>query len=272
MNGDFDPQPPRQQAPKSSPAAIRPSNVFHGYQAYPPHPASAAPSLPPHLSNGLDHSMPNHAISTSASAPTVTAKLERQSPSPGKKHGSVFSELPEAKRRKFILVDDAERKTRVRVKVNLESVEIAEIPDSYRRENSVYPRSWRPTEMPPSPRDQRARRIRFVEDEAEDGAEGQQREGLGVAEMMGGGGMRAGRVTVAVPLPEKEEGRLDVPGLGRRAREREDKLNDLGYRMSWGQGRVFAGRVVFLQKSRELSLPPPLPSLPSAWTVIMTPG
>ena len=200
--------------------------------------------------------MPNHAISTSASVPTVTTKLEKQSPSPGKKHGSVFSELPEAKRRKFILVDDAERKTRVRVKVNLESVEIAEIPDSYRRENSVYPRSWRPTEMAPSPRDQRARRIRFVEDEAEDGAEGQ-REGLGVAEMMGGGGgMQVGRVTVAVPLLEKEEGRLDVPGLGRRAREREDKLNDLGYRMSWGQGRVFAGRVVFLQKSREFVFTP----------------
>lgn len=251
MNGDFDPQPRHQQAPKSSSAAIRPSNVFHGYQAYPQHPASAT-SIPPHLSNGLDHSMSNHAISTSASVPTIATKLETSSPSPSKKHSSVFRELPEAKRRKFILVDDTEGKTRVRVKVNLESVEIAEIPDSYRRKNSVYPRSWRPTEMPPSPRDQRARRVRFVEDGVEDGVEGQ-REGLGVAEM--GRGIQAGRVTVPVQMLDKGEGRLNVPGLGRRAQEREDKLNDLGYRISWGQSRVFAGRVLFLQKSRE-SHPP----------------
>jgi len=26
-------------------------------------------------------------------------------------------------------------------------------------------------------------------------------------------------------------------------------LNDLGYRMSWGQSRVFAGRTLFLQKA-----------------------
>ena len=103
--------------------------------------------------------------------------------------------------------------------------------------------------MPPSPRDQRTRRTRFVEDDVEDGDEGQ-REGLGVAEM--GRRIQAGRVTVPVSMPGKEEGRLSIPGLGRRAKEREDKLNDLGYRMSWGQGRVFAGKVLFLQKSCEL--------------------
>lgn len=137
----------------------------------------------------------------------------------------------------------------MRVKVNLESVEMAELPDSYRRENSVYPRSWFPTEMPWSPRDKRDRRNRFVGDDAEDGAEGQG-EGLGVTEMSRG--MQVGRVTVPVPMVEGREmveGKLKVPGLGRRAKEREDKLNDLGYRMSWSQSRVFAGRVVFLQKS-----------------------
>lgn len=247
MNGDFEPQPPHQQAPKSSPASIRPSNVFHGYQAYPQHQASAA-SMPPHLSNGLDHSISNHAISSSASIPTAITKIEKSSPSSEKKHSSNFSDLPEAKRRKFILVDDTERKIRVRVKVNLESVEIAEIPDSYRRLNSVFPRSWFPTEMPPNPRDKRARRIRFVEEDVEDGAEGQG-EGLGVAEM--GRGLQVGRVTVPVPMVEDREGKLKVPGLGRRATEREDKLNDLGYRMSWSQSRTFSGRVVFLQKSCE---------------------
>lgn len=109
--------------------------------------------------------------------------------------------------------------------------------------------------MPESPRTQRARRIRFVDDDVEDGAE-DQGEGLGVAEM--GRGMHVGRVTVPVPMVEVEgrEGKLQVPGLGRMAKEREEKLNDLGYRMSWGHGRVFAGRVVFLQKSRELPTSP----------------
>lgn len=252
MNGDFDPPAPDQQAPHPSLASIRQSSVFHGYQAYPQH-AASAPSIPPHLSNGLDHSMPNHAISTSASIPTAATKIDQSSPSPEKKHSSVFSDVPEAKRRKFILVDDTDRKTRVRVKVNLESVEIAEIPDSYRRDNSVYPRSWLPTEMPQSPRAKKARRVRFVEDDVEDGAEGEG-EGLGVAEM--GKGMQVGRVIVPVPMVEVKEAELKVPGLGRRAKEKEDKLNDLGYRMSWSQSRTFAGRVMFLQKSCEWPIDP----------------
>ena len=208
--------------------------------------------------------MPTHAISTSASVRTPATKTENPSPSPEKKHSSFFSELPEAKRRKFINVDDTERKKNVRVKVNLESVEIAEIPDSYREENSVYPRSWQPMQMPESPRKKRVRRIRFVEDGREDGAE-TQRRGLGVGEL--GRGLQVGRVTVPVMMMEEREGpeglmvegrevELKVPGLGRRAREREEKLNDLGYRICWSQGRVFSKRMLFLQKSRELPIFP----------------
>ncbi len=114
--------------------------------------------------------------------------------------------------------------------------------------------------MPESPREKRARRIRFVEDDVEDGAEGQV-EGLGAADM--GRGLQVGRVTVPVTLVQEREGpegprseerelRLKVPGLGRRAMEREEKLNDLGYRMVWGQSRMFANRMLFLQKSCEL--------------------
>lgn len=165
----------------------------------------------------------------------------------------MFGELPEAKRLKFIIVDDTEGKPRSRVKVNLESVEIAELPDSYRRANSVYPRSWFPTEMPPSP-SKRARRIRFVEDDVDDGAHGPG-EGLSAAEM--GRGMHVGRVTVPDPMEEDGEPTLRVPGLARRANGREEKLNDLGYRMSWSQSRLFAGRMVFLQKSRESLSPSP---------------
>ena len=205
--------------------------------------------------------MPNHAISTSTPVPAAATKIEKSSPSAEKKH-SIFSDLPEAKRRKFILVDDTVRKTRVRVKVNLELIEIAELPDSYRRDNSVYPRSYFPTEMPQSPNDKNARRTRFVEEDVEDGAEGQG-EGLGVAEMMGRG-MQVGTVTVPAPVAEEGEVKLRIPGLGRRAKAREDKLNDMGYRMSWSQGRTFAGRVLFLQKSRESFYPysPPPPPHP----------
>lgn len=200
--------------------------------------------------------MPHHAISTSASIPTIATKTERSSPSPEKKPMSFFSELPEAKRRKFIHVEDTDRKVRVRVKFNLETVDMAEIPDSYRQKNSVYPRSWLQTEMPESPGAKRARRIRFVEDDdddVEDGAlEGHQRGGSGVAGM--GRGMQVGTVTVPARMGEEGgEGMLKVPGLGRRAMEKEDKLNGLGYRMIWRQGRMFAGRKVFLQKSCELA-------------------
>ena len=162
------------------------------------------------------------------------------------------------------MVDDTERKTRVRVKVNLESVEISELPDSYRLDNSVYQRSYFPTQMPQSPREKRDQRVRFVEDDVEDGAEGQG-EGLGVAEM--GRRMHVGSVTVPVPMVEggegerKREGKLKIPGLGRRAKEKEERLNDIGYRMSWSQSRTFAGKVVFLQKSCELPLIFPQPRL-----------
>lgn len=101
--------------------------------------------------------------------------------------------------------------------------------------------------------------MRFVRDEdAEEEGEGKgwqgQAEGLGAGDM-GGKGMGVGSVMVPVPVLEGRESRLKVPGLGRRSREKEEKLNDLGYRMSWSQSRTFAGRVVFLQKSCEYFLP-----------------
>ena len=62
-------------------------------------------------------------------------------------------------------------------------------------------------------------------------------------------------VTVCVKVPlvegangESREDELRVPGLTRKVREKEEKLNDLGYRMSWSQSRSFANRVLFLQR------------------------
>lgn len=91
------------------------------------------------------------------------------------------------------------------------------------------------------------RRIRFVEEDVEDGAEGQG-EGLGVADM-GRGRMQVGTVTVPVPMAEGKEMKMKVPGLGRRVRKKENDLNDLGYRMLWSQTRLFSNKLLFLQKS-----------------------
>jgi hypothetical protein len=40
-----------------------------------------------------------------------------------------------------------------------------------------------------------------------------------------------------------------VPKLSRKKHHKELLLNDLGYRMSWSQSRVFSGRMLFLQRS-----------------------
>lgn len=147
---------------------------------------------------------------------------------------SIFGDVPEAKRRKFILVDDTQRGNRVRVKVMLEQVDMKEIPDSYRKSNSVYPRSYFPMQMQTPPSSSRGRR--YFEDEAADDDDGQP---------------TVGRTLVPVPLLDGVEGEVAVPKIARNKHDRETVLNDLGYRMSWSQSRVFAGRTLFLQRARK---------------------
>jgi hypothetical protein len=147
-------------------------------------------------------------------------------------NSALFGDLPESKRRKFILVDDTQRGTRVRVRVMLDQVRMAEMPDSYRRTNSVYPRSWFATEMqspPPSPR-----RGRWPDDIDESEQN-----------------MPNARTLVPVQLPDGSESKTPIPRTTRTSRGKEVTLNDLGYRMSWSQSRVFAGRTLFLQRSCE---------------------
>ena len=233
MNDEYDRN--RQSLPKPSRGSIRPSNVF--YPSYPTAPNASAPSVPPHLKNGIDTALPDSVVSASTAIPT-----KKESPSPSKKHASIFGDLPENKRRKFILVEDTERSSRVRVRVALEGVAIAEIPDSYRKSNSVYPRSWYPTQMQLSP-SSRGSRGRFIGDRGESSEAEEETEK---------GGMKS--VMVKAPMLEGSA-ELPVPGLGRKWRQKEEKLNDLGYRMSWSQSRTFAGRVMFLQRSRKSDLP-----------------
>lgn len=150
---------------------------------------------------------------------------------------ALFGDIPEAKKRKFILVDDPGKGGRVRVRVTLDTVDINEIPDSFRKSNSVYPRSWFPMQMqspPPS-----ARGSRFFEAEDED--DGVETEGRS-------------KMMVGVPLADGGEGELGIPRLKKSVRGKEVMLNDLGYRMTWHQSRVFADKTVFLQKACKCSL------------------
>lgn len=149
---------------------------------------------------------------------------------------ALFGTLPEGKRRKFILVDDNQRGCRVRVKVMLDQVDMDEIPDSYRLSNAVYPRTYFPVQMRDPGRVVPGNR--YVKDNT--GAEESEDEDEDMPPRR-----------VMVPAPRIDgEGEIAVPRLSRGRRRREVLLNDLGYRMSWSQSRVFAGRMLFLQRSR----------------------
>lgn len=213
------------QAPNGQPNPIedvRQSQVFSGYGGYPPPSNLGGPSMPPNMHDGMAPMGHNpNAIATSRS----TAEDED--------HKALFGDVPEGKARKFILVDDPTRNSaRVRVRVTLDTVDINEIPDSYRKSNSVYPRSWFPTHMqspPPS-----AYGSRFFEDDESDDDSGRPRRG---------------KIMVPVPMVDGSEGQVAIPRMRKSQRNNEAKLNNLGWRMTWHQSRVFSDRTVFLQRA-----------------------
>jgi len=203
-----------------------PNDVRQAHNFYPTFPTSSTmvnSSIPTAGGDGMEH-VSSHPPSHS-NAVAAAKKDEEQ------RNIALFGDLPEAKRRKFILVDDAQRGTRVRVRVMLDQVRMHEMPDSYRKNNSVYPRSWFATEMqspdPASPR--RGRWPDDIEVEQED--------------------TPAARTLVPVPMLDGSDAKIPVPRMSRIKRSKEVTLNDLGYRMSWSQSRVFSGRTLFLQRS-----------------------
>lgn len=155
---------------------------------------------------------------------------------------TLFGDIPEAKKRKFILVDDPAKGGRVRVRVTLDSVDIKEIPDSFRKSNSVYPRSWFPLQMQSPPPSAQGSRF-FETDDVDDSVETEGSRGPGSR------GKGAGKMMVSVPLADGGEAEVGVPRMRKSIRSKEVRLNDLGYRMTWHQSRVFADKTVFLQKA-----------------------
>ncbi|ESZ96312.1 hypothetical protein SBOR_3305 [Sclerotinia borealis F-4128] len=168
--------------------------------------------------------------------PSSAHPIAAQSKSDDDDSVDVFGNVPETKKRKFLLVEDPSKQSRVRVRVTLDTVDINEIPDSFRKSNSVYQRSWFPLEMQSRPPSAHGSRF-FEEDDTDDEVDG------------GRGRSRRGRKMFSVQLPDGNEGEIPVPRMRKPQRALEVKLNDLGYRMAWHQSRVFANKAIFLQKA-----------------------
>lgn len=165
---------------------------------------------------------------------TTSAEDDEVSPS----NEDLFGQLPGGKRRTFILVEDPQRGSRVRVKVGLDKVNMDDLPDSYRKLNAVYPRTYFPVQMKDAP-GQNVPSQRYFRDDTE------------IAE---DDALVVGRTTVPAPSLDGERD-IEVPKISRRGHRKEVMLNDLAYRLSWSQSRVFAGRMLFLQQSCELESP-----------------
>ncbi len=273
-------QPPNGQS--SSTDDVRPHHSFPGYPGtYPPHSSTGGPSMAPGLHDGLSLHHPASAIS---------ARTGRRHSDEEDDTASLFGDIPEARKRKFILVEDPSRSGgRVRVRVTLDTVDTKAIPDSYRRTNSVYPRSWFPMQMQSPPPSAHGSRF-FEDDDVDDVASaaaaadvdddddalavdrrgpppphrhhhrGDESGGEGSGGRRRGGGPAAfGKTMVQVPILDGGFAEVAVPKMRRTQRGKEVKLNDLGYRMAWQQSRVFAGKRVFLQRACEFLSPFPFP-------------
>ena len=83
------------------------------------------------------------------SHPIPGTKRRRSSSSPDPAStNELYGDVRDNKRPKFILVEDAARNAqRVRVRVTLDQVNMDDVPDSYRRKLSVFPRAYYPMQF-----------------------------------------------------------------------------------------------------------------------------
>ncbi|KAI0467380.1 hypothetical protein F4859DRAFT_506758 [Xylaria cf. heliscus] len=228
-------QAPGGSGPRSAEES-RPSHVFNGYpQQYPSH-ATSGSSIP-QMHDGLGGS--HH-------GPIAAKRQSQEEEDDDIRPAGLFPDMPESKKRKFILVDDNRRGNRLRVRVGLENVDTKEIPDSFRKRSAVFPRSYFPREMqdpPPS-----ATGSRFFEDDLGDDEDED-------VEVDGGRTGRSrtnrtrDRIMVKVPMANGVESEVAIPRMKRSHRLKEVRLNDLGFRMAWLNGRPFAGRTIFMQRA-----------------------
>lgn len=188
----------------------------------------------PSVQNGMDL-MHNHRVDALANPIAASSKDNDE-----KTQRTLFGGLPASKRRKFILVDDTQRGTRVRVRVMLDQVKMDDMPDAHLRINAVYPRSYYPRQMRSPPHSPRGRGRHVEPDDNDDDID---------IEGVSGTLPTIGKTMVPVSLMDGSETQLPVPRMTKSWRANEVALNELGYRMSWGQARTFNGRTLFLQRS-----------------------
>lgn len=208
-----------QSSNELTPPVGRHNNNF--YPSY-PHSQTGGSSTMPSIHDAMD-TMQGSAATLATPA---SSKLEDE-----EHRRNLFGDVPESKRRKFILVDDTQRGTRVRVRVMLDQVKMDDMPDAHLRINAVYPRSYFPRQMRSPPGSPRGRGN--WDDEDDEGVDGRP----------------SGKTLVPVSLMDGSEAKLPIPRMTKSRRNKEVALNELGYRMSWGQARTFNGRTLFLQKS-----------------------
>jgi hypothetical protein len=218
------PHPGYRQSPVSqhmpSPNDLRQAQVFPSYQPHPQVPTSLS-SMPPAMQPSM------HYLGRPGGPAAMASKDAARK---AQEHIALFGDVPEDKRRKFILVEDTQKSARVRVKVTLDQIEMGEIPDSYRKQNSVFPRAYYPVQMQASK--ERAPSDRYAD-------EGQE---------VDAGPPIVGRMNVPIHLASGDS-EIGVSQISGAKRSREEKVNELGYRMAWGQGRVFSSRPVFLARA-----------------------
>ncbi|KAL8355308.1 hypothetical protein RB601_000904 [Gaeumannomyces tritici] len=225
---------------------VRHSQTFSGYGGYSGNAPSGSSSIP------SIHDTLHHGGGGGGGSSSAVAAARRHSRADDEPE-DLFPDIPEAKKRKFILVEDSDRQSRLRVRVTLDGVDTREIPDSFRKNSSVYPRSYFPREMqspPPSPTGSKF----FVDDlgGADDGAAADDdgtTDTEGRRASRGASSGARGRSMVKVPMSDGTEGEVAIPRMRRVFRGKEVRLNDLGFRMAWLQSRVFAGRTIFLQRA-----------------------
>ena len=159
----------------------------------------------------------------------------------------LFGNMPEAKRRKFILVDDPERGgARIRVRVMLDQVKMDDMPDAHLRLNAVFPRSYFPRQMGAASTAPTSRSTPAVavssswDDDYNDDRARDPDEESALADR-DEDDASSPRTWVPVPLLDGSEAHLPVPRMTASRRRREVALNELGYRMSWVQARTFSG-------------------------------
>lgn len=117
-------------------------------------PMQTSPDGPPSANISHAHS---HSHSHSADLSTPTAHGGGGAGSKRKRSSSdvdptrdleLYGDVRDTKRPKFILVEDAARnQQRVRVRVTLNHVNMDDVPDSYRKKLSVYPRAYFPLQL-----------------------------------------------------------------------------------------------------------------------------